>query len=44
MVSNEINTFVEMGTGTILGGLVKRISEGLTILPLGNPQDFATLA
>jgi [acyl-carrier-protein] S-malonyltransferase len=41
MVSSEINTFVEVGTGTVLGGLVKRIAEGLTILPLGNPQDFA---
>ena len=44
MISNEINTFVEVGTGTVLGGLVKRIAEGMTILPLGNPQDFAALA
>ena len=43
MVSNEINTFVEVGTGTVLGGLVKRIAEGMVILPLGNPQDFAAL-
>ncbi|MDO8754921.1 MAG: ACP S-malonyltransferase, partial [Anaerolineales bacterium] len=43
MVSKEINTFVEAGTGTVLGGLVKRISDGMTILPLGNPQDFAAL-
>lgn len=43
MVSNGINTFVEVGTGTVLGGLVKRIAGGMTILPLGNPQDFAAL-
>jgi [acyl-carrier-protein] S-malonyltransferase len=43
MVSSGINTFVEVGTGTVLGGLVKRIADGLTILPLGNPQDFAAL-
>jgi len=43
MVSQGINTFVEVGTGTVLGGLVKRIAEGMTILPLGNPQDFAAL-
>ncbi len=43
MVSKGINTFVEVGTGTVLGGLVKRIAEGMTILPLGNPQDFAAL-
>ncbi|MBK8616005.1 MAG: ACP S-malonyltransferase [Anaerolineales bacterium] len=44
MVSTGINTFVEVGTGTVLGGLVKRIADGMTILPLGNPQDFAALA
>jgi len=43
LVSNGINTFVEVGNGTVLGGLVKRIAEGMTILPLGNPQDFAAL-
>ncbi len=43
MVSKGINTFVEVGTGTVLGGLVKRIADGMTILPLGNPQDFAAL-
>lgn len=43
MVSKEINTFVEVGTGTVLGGLVKRIAEGMVILPLGNPQDFTAL-
>jgi len=43
MVSSGITTFVEIGTGTVLGGLVKRIADGLTILPLGNPQDFAAL-
>jgi len=43
LISNGINTFVEVGTGTVLGGLVKRISDGMTILPLGNPQDFLAL-
>jgi [acyl-carrier-protein] S-malonyltransferase len=43
MVSNGINAFVEVGTGNVLGGLVKRIADGMTILPLGNPQDFAAL-
>jgi [acyl-carrier-protein] S-malonyltransferase len=43
LVSSGINTFVEVGTGTVLGGLVKRIADGLTVLPLGNPQDFAAL-
>ena len=43
MVSNGINTFVEVGTGAVLGGLVKRIAEGVTIMSLGAPQDFAKL-
>ncbi len=43
MVSQGVNTFVEVGTGTVLGGLVKRIADGVTILPLGHPQDFAAL-
>ncbi len=43
LASSGINTFVEVGNGAVLGGLVKRIAEGMTILPLGNPQDFAAL-
>lgn len=43
MVSKDINTFVEVGTGAVLGGLVKRIAEGMTILSLGTSQDFAAL-
>jgi [acyl-carrier-protein] S-malonyltransferase len=43
MGGQGITTFVEVGTGTVLGGLVKRIVEGATNLPLGNPQDFAGL-
>ena len=43
LVSSGINTFVEVGNGAVLGGLVKRIADGVTILPLGNPQDFAAL-
>ncbi len=43
MVSNGINTFVEVGTGAVLGGLVKRITEGMTIMSLGTPQDFTLL-
>lgn len=38
-----VETFVEVGTGSVLGGLVKRILEGVTTLPLGNPQDFDSL-
>jgi len=43
MAAQGINTFVEVGSGTVLGGLVKRIADGMIILPLGNPQDFTAL-
>ena len=43
MVGQGIDTFVEVGTGSVLGGLVKRIADGMMILSLGNPQDFAAL-
>jgi len=43
LVSSGINTFVEVGTGSVLCGLVKRIADGVNIFPLGNPQDFAAL-
>ena len=43
MVSSGVNTFVEVGTGAVLGGLVKRIADGMNISTLGNPLDFAAL-
>lgn len=38
-----VTAFVEVGTGTVLGGLVKRIASEVMNYPLGNPQDFAAL-
>ncbi len=38
-----IKSFVEVGTGTVLGGLVKRIATDAVNYPLGNPQDFKAL-
>jgi [acyl-carrier-protein] S-malonyltransferase len=43
MASDGVTTFVEFGPGTVLGGLVKRIVEGVTLLPLGAPIDFEAL-
>ena len=43
MAAMGINAFVEVGTGTVLGGLVKRIAKDAANYPLGNPQDFAAL-
>jgi [acyl-carrier-protein] S-malonyltransferase len=43
MTVQGVTTFVETGTGSVLGGLVKRIVEGVSVLPLGNPQDYEAL-
>jgi [acyl-carrier-protein] S-malonyltransferase len=43
MQTHGVSTFVEVGTGAVLAGLIKRIVEGITVLPLGNPQDFEAL-
>lgn len=43
LADKGINNFVELGSGTVLGGLVKRIVDGMATLPLGNPADFEVL-
>jgi [acyl-carrier-protein] S-malonyltransferase len=44
MTSQGITTFVEAGTGSVLGGLIKRIADGAVSFPLGTPQDFTAIA
>lgn len=44
MTSQGITNFIEVGTGSVLGGLIKRIADGAGTFTLGTPQDFATLA
>jgi [acyl-carrier-protein] S-malonyltransferase len=39
-----IATFVELGGGTVLLGLIKRISAGAAGFPLGTPSDIEALA
>jgi [acyl-carrier-protein] S-malonyltransferase len=43
MIANGINTFVEVGSGEVLLGLVKRIDPATNRLTLGTPQDFLAL-
>lgn len=43
MKAEGVETFIEVGTGTVLGGLMKRIVEGAVSKPLGNPADFEAL-
>jgi [acyl-carrier-protein] S-malonyltransferase len=44
MISKGISTFIEMGNGTVLTGLLKRINRDATGINLGTPADFAKLA
>ena len=43
MVGNGIQTFVEVGNGTVLLGLIKRIASSTEGIALGNPADFIAL-
>ncbi len=41
MRAQGVTRFVEVGTGKVLAGLIKRIAEGVTILSVGTPADVA---
>jgi len=40
MQQSGLQTYVEVGSGAVLLGLVKRIDSSASRLPLGNPKDF----
>ncbi len=41
MAAEGVTRFVEVGTGKVLAGLIKRITEGSTALSVGTPADIA---
>lgn len=43
MAARGVTTFIEMGNGNVLSGLLKRIDEGLKGISLGSPADFQRL-
>ncbi len=43
MMERGVTTFLEVGTGSVLGGLIKRIAPEAVTMSLGNPQDFDAL-
>jgi [acyl-carrier-protein] S-malonyltransferase len=44
LTSGGIRAFVEVGSGTVLAGLIARISKEASAFPLGTPADFEIFA
>jgi [acyl-carrier-protein] S-malonyltransferase len=43
MLANGVDTFIEIGPGNVLSGLLKRIDRQAKAYSLGNPEDFDRL-
>jgi [acyl-carrier-protein] S-malonyltransferase len=41
LASEGVTTYVEVGPGTVLSGLVRKIHRGATVLSFGSPDDLA---
>jgi [acyl-carrier-protein] S-malonyltransferase len=41
LASEGVTTYVEVGPGTVLSGLVRKIHRGATVLTFGSPDDLA---
>jgi [acyl-carrier-protein] S-malonyltransferase len=43
LASEGVTTYVEVGPGTVLSGLVKRIHRDATVVSFGSPDDLANV-
>ncbi|MGB9669447.1 MAG: ACP S-malonyltransferase, partial [Anaerolineales bacterium] len=43
MIENGIENFIEIGNGTVLAGLIKRIDSSVNVISIGAPSDFTKL-
>jgi [acyl-carrier-protein] S-malonyltransferase len=44
MINNGVSLFLELGSGSVLTSLIKRIDRNVTALALGTPEDFDKLS
>jgi [acyl-carrier-protein] S-malonyltransferase len=44
MTAQGVTTFVEIGAGQVLSGLIKRIVKGSVTLPVGSAADVSPIA
>jgi [acyl-carrier-protein] S-malonyltransferase len=44
MISKGVTNFIELGNGTVLAGLIKRIDKQVNVISLGTAADFEKLA
>jgi [acyl-carrier-protein] S-malonyltransferase len=42
-LSKGVTTYIELGNGKVLSGLIRRIDRSTSQIPLGNPEDFEKL-
>ena len=43
LASEGVTTYVEVGPGTVLSGLVRKIDRGATVVNFGSPDDLAAI-
>ncbi len=43
LVADGVRTFVELGSGSVLAGLVKRIDDSVTAVAVSTPDDLAAV-
>ena len=43
LVADGVQTFVELGPGAVLAGLIKKIDRGVTVISIGDEDGLAAL-
>jgi [acyl-carrier-protein] S-malonyltransferase len=43
LIGEGVRTFVELGPGTVLAGLIKKIDRSVTVISVAGPDDLGAL-